>query len=97
MKINFKCPNRVKDEKCDYCDSRGTLYRLGEQDDSLICGKDLTTPCIPDSRYIPSLVGEKMSPDSVSKDRSKISKKHFTKEILPTLDRDSKRWHDNKK
>lgn len=97
MKINFKCPNRIKDEKCDFCDSRGILYKLGEENENLLCGKNKTTECIADSKYVPPLVGEKMSPTNVSKDRAKISKKHFKKEILPTIDSDSQRWHNNKK
>lgn len=96
MKINFKCTNRINVEKCAFCDSKGILWGLREEDEKIICGTDQITSCQPDSIYIAPLIGERMTPDMVSKDRSKISKKHFQKEILPTIDKDSTKWHNKK-
>lgn len=94
---NVKCPLRTKEVKCLYCDQRGTLYQLFDSADAVVtCRQDTTTPCEVDSYYIPPSIGEKMSPDAVSKDRAKISKGHFKKEVLPTLDSDAKRWHKSK-
>lgn len=96
MKINFKCPNRINVDKCVFCDSKGMLWGLREEDEEIVCSTDPTIICQPDSVYIPPSIGERMSPDQVSADRSKISKRHFQKEVLPTIDKDSTKWHNKK-
>lgn len=96
MKVNFKCPIRQKDVKCNYCDSKGMLWGLKEDSAEIFCNLNQDVQCEVDSRYVAPSVGQRMSPDQVSLDRSKISKKHFAKEILPTIDKASAKWHNNK-
>lgn len=92
MAINYWCINRKEGSTCTTCDSKG-MFRSNDRDEEWMCEIDPTikTKIMGESSFM--VMGEKMTPQQVQKERKERSSAHFKKDILPTLGTAEKLHH----
>jgi hypothetical protein len=81
---------QICERKCEHCNHRGEV--ITQEKDDFICPHTEELMKLA-GEVVSGIIGPKLTENQIVADRRKRSNEDFKKNILPTLDKDSKRHH----